>query len=229
MRQNNEDNFFCDASRKLFMVADGLGGHSAGEVASEMAVKHISTGELKNVDDLVERITEANVSVYSEAQNLKNDMATTISSLFIYDGTAHIGHVGDSRIYLIREENVYCITDDHTPVMESLKAGIITPEQAKHHPLRHMLSRTIGTQPQVDIDVITVELEEKDAFVLCTDGLSNMLEEKDIYTVYRNSKDSSDAVKNMVDLANHRGGADNITVVVAVVEESDLVKPETTE
>lgn len=221
VRQNNEDNYYC-GSENIFIVADGLGGHSAGEVASEMTVKYVSDGKPQNIDELVQRIAEANNNVYSEAKKLGNDMATTISSMIITEGKSFIAHVGDSRIYLVRDNKIYCITDDHTPVMESLRAGLITPEQARNHPLKHMLSRTIGTHSEVDIDTIAVELEAKDLFVLCTDGLSNLLEEEDIYDVVKSSNGTAEIAKNLVAMANHRGGIDNITVVVVEIEESDI-------
>lgn len=223
MRQNNEDSYFFNSDNKLFIVADGLGGHSAGEVASNMAVTHLSTNPPDNIDDLVERLTEANTKVHNEAQNLSNDMATTVSALMIYDSKAHVAHVGDSRVYLIRTGNVYCITDDHTPVMESVRSGIITEEQAKYHPLRHMLSRTIGTQPQVDIDVMTVDVEVDDLFLLCTDGLSNLLEENDMFNIISTSSSLEEGAQNLIDLANERGGTDNITVVLVQVDSSDIV------
>lgn len=223
MRQNNEDSYFFNPDKKLFIVADGLGGHSAGEVASNMSVTHLSTDPPQNIDELVERLTEANIKVYDEAQKLGNDMATTTSSLMVYENKAHVAHVGDSRVYLIRTGNVYCITDDHTPVMESVRSGIITEEQAKYHPLRHMLSRTIGTQPQVDIDVMTVDVEVDDIFLLCTDGLSNLLEETDMFNVVSVSPTLEDGVQNLINLANERGGTDNITVVLVQVEASDIL------
>lgn len=222
VRQNNEDNFYC-GSENIFIVADGLGGHSAGEVASEMTVKHVSGGKPQNIEDLVQLIAEANNNVYTEAKNIGNDMATTISAMLISENKAFIAHVGDSRIYLVRDDKVYCITDDHTPVMESLRAGLITVEQAKVHPLKHMLSRTIGTHSEVEIDTIVIDLGAGDIFVLCTDGLSNLLEEEDIYDVVKGSKDPEDTAKNLVAMANHRGGTDNVTVVVVEIEESDIL------
>ncbi len=222
VRQNNEDNFYC-GSENIFIVADGLGGHSAGEVASEMTVKHISNGKPKNMDDLVQLIAEANNNVHNEAQSLDNDMATTVSAMIIDSAKAYIAHVGDSRIYLVRDDRVYLITDDHTPVMESLRAGLITVEQAKIHPLKHMLSRTIGTHSEVEIDTIVIDLGVDDIFVLCTDGLSNLLEDDDIFDVVKSSNLTEEIAQNLVTMANHRGGTDNITVVVVHIEESDII------
>lgn len=222
VRQNNEDNFYC-GSENIFIVADGLGGHSAGEVASEMTVKHISSGKPKTMEDLVQLIAESNNNVHNEAKNIGNDMATTVSAMIILEAKAHIAHVGDSRIYLVRDDRVYLITDDHTPVMESLRAGLITVEQARVHPLKHMLSRTIGTHSEVEIDTIVIDLGIGDIFVLCTDGLSNLLEDDDIFDVARSSNGTEETGKNLVAMANHRGGTDNITVVVVEIEESDVV------
>ena len=222
VRQNNEDNYFCEAGRSLFIVADGLGGHSAGEVASEMAVKHVASSNPQTIENLIQAITESNVKVYQEAKVINNDMATTISAMIVSKSKAFIAHVGDSRIYLVRDDKTYCITDDHTPVMESLRAGLITEEQAKNHPLKHMLSRTIGTHAQVEIDALTIDLVANDIFVLCTDGMSNLLEEPDIYDIVRGSNNTEDIAKNLVDMALHRGGTDNVTIVVVQVEESDI-------
>lgn len=224
VRQNNEDNYYCGTTN-LFIVADGLGGHSAGEVASEMTVSYVANGKPQNVDDLVQRIAEANNNVFLEAKKLGNDMATTISAMLVTGGKSYVAHVGDSRIYLIRADKIYAITDDHTPVMESLRAGLITEEQARTHPLKHMLSRTIGTHQEVEIDTISVDLEVKDIFVLCTDGLSNLLEEDDIYDVVKSSNNSTEEMcKKLVDMANYRGGVDNVTVVVTEIEASEIVE-----
>lgn len=221
VRQNNEDNYFCETEEKLFIVADGLGGHSAGEIASEMAVSHVVSCKPRTIEELVQAITESNSKVHQEAKIIKNDMATTISAMLINQGKAFISHVGDSRIYLVRDDKVYCITDDHTPVMESLRAGLITEDQARHHPLKHMLSRTIGTHSQVEIDALTIDLVVDDVFVLCTDGLSNLLEENDIYDIVKSSNNTEETCKNLVAMALHRGGTDNVTVVVVQVEEAD--------
>ncbi|MFN8577394.1 MAG: Stp1/IreP family PP2C-type Ser/Thr phosphatase [Candidatus Sericytochromatia bacterium] len=221
VRQNNEDNFYC-GNENIFIVADGLGGHSAGEVASEMTVKHVSGNKPKTLDDLAQGIAEANHNVYTKAKELGNDMATTISAMLIYDNKANIAHVGDSRIYLVRDDKIYPITDDHTPVMESLRAGLITEEQAKNHPLRHMLSRTIGTHFEVEIDTMLVDLVVNDIFVMCTDGLTNHLEDDDIYDIVKASKNPEDTTKNLITMALHRGGSDNVTVVVVEIEEKDL-------
>lgn len=212
-RKNNEDSFYCKDDNNLFIVADGLGGHSAGEIASDMATQYVAKENPQSIEDLLKSIAEANTLVYNEAKHLKNDMATTLSSLLIKENKAYIGHVGDSRIYLIRAEIVYRLTDDHTPVMETLRAGLITEEEAKHHPLKHMLSRTIGINPTVEIDALTIDIEENDFFIMCTDGLSNVVEETDMYNIYINNNDINDIPKAFVDLANDRGGPDNITVV----------------
>jgi serine/threonine protein phosphatase PrpC len=241
VRQNNEDNFFCEPGNSFFIVADGLGGHSAGEIASEMAVAHVASSKPDSIESLVQAITESNTKVHQQAKTSKNDMATTISAMLIGQGKAYVAHVGDSRIYLVRDDKIYCITDDHTPVMESLRAGLITEEQARNHPLKHMLSRTIGTHSQVEIDALTIDLVAHDTFVLCTDGLSNLLDEPDIYDIVKSCDTTEEVSKNLVAMANHRGGTDNVTVVVVQVEEEDIMagaapeaehgdpKPETTD
>jgi protein phosphatase len=221
-RKNNEDSYYCSQDNNLFIVADGLGGHSAGEIASSMAVQYIVNKNPQSLDDLIKAISEANNHVYTEAKKLKSDMATTISTLLIKDSKAYIGHVGDSRIYLIRGEIVYRLTDDHTPVMEYLRAGLITEEQAKYHPLKHMLSRTIGTHSQVEIDALTIDIEENDFFIMCTDGLSNVVDETDMYDIYIKTSNIENIPRHLVELANHRGGPDNITVVCVKIEAEDI-------
>ncbi|GIW21027.1 MAG: protein-serine/threonine phosphatase [Candidatus Sericytochromatia bacterium] len=222
-RKNNEDSFYCKDGSNLFIVADGLGGHSAGEIASDMATQYVVNKNPQDLEELLNAVTEANSHVYNEAKKLKNDMATTISAMLIKNGKAYIAHVGDSRIYLIRGETVYRLTDDHTPVMESLRSGLITEEQARYHPLKHMLSRTIGTHNQVEVDILQIDIEENDFFIMCTDGLSNVVSEYDMYDIFLNEQDINKIPKNLVDLANFRGGPDNITVVCVKIEAEDLV------
>jgi len=224
VRQNNEDNFYCNDENNLFIVADGLGGHTAGEIASKMAVEFVVSKSPKTLEELVDTLTQANSKVFEEAQKIENDMATTMSAMIIDGDKAYIAHVGDSRIYLVRGSSIHCITNDHTPVMDSLRAGLITEEQAKYHPLKHMLSRTIGTHPSVEIDPIIVELLPEDVFVLCTDGLSNLLENEDIFFIVKaNHMSDSDAIaKELVDTALERGGIDNTTVVVVYLDKNDI-------
>lgn len=222
VRQNNEDNFFCSPENKLFVVADGLGGHSSGEVASEMTVSYLAENKPENIENLSKCINEANLLVYKKAREIKNDMATTISAMLICADKAFIGHVGDSRVYLIRNKEIYQITEDHTPVMESLRSGLITPEQARFHPMRHMLSRTIGTHPEVLVDSLILDIEAKDVFVLCTDGLSNLVEDQEILDIVIEQKKTLAITQTLVDKALERGGVDNVTVICIKVEKKDI-------
>ena len=224
VRQNNEDSFYCNNDDKLFLVADGLGGHTAGEIASKIAVDLVVSNRPKTLEDLVDSLSQANTRVFEEAQVLGNDMATTMSAMIIDEDKAYIAHVGDSRIYLVRGSSIHCITNDHTPVMDSLRAGLITEEQAKYHPLKHMLSRTVGTHQSVEIDPIIVELLPEDVFILCTDGLSNLLENEDIFFIVKaNHEIDPDVItKDLVDTALERGGIDNTTVVVVYLEKHDI-------
>lgn len=224
IRQNNEDNFYCSIENKLFVVADGLGGHSAGEVASAMAVSHLVTRTPNNIDDLLILFAEANEKVHSESERLLNNMGTTLSAMILgSDSKIYIAHVGDSRIYLIRDNEIYCITEDHTPVMESLREGLLTLEQTKNHPLRHMLSRTIGTEPQVEVDAITLDVLPNDLYVLCTDGLSNLHTEWEIKEIATKSiYNPEESTKNLINSALDRGGPDNVTVVTVLIEATDL-------
>lgn len=224
IRQNNEDNFYCSVENKLFVVADGLGGHSAGEVASAMAVSHLVAGQPNNINDLLILFTEANEKVHAESEKLVNNMGTTLSAMiFGSDFKIYIAHVGDSRIYLIRDNEIYCITEDHTPVMESLREGLLTLEQTRNHPLRHMLSRTIGTEPTVEVDAITLDVLPNDLYVLCTDGLSNLHTEWEIKEIVTKTlTNPQESTKNLINSALERGGMDNVTVVTVLIEVSDL-------
>lgn len=228
IRKVNEDRCFFDANRGLFIVADGVGGHRAGEMASEMAVKTVlrslfPAGGTSNkekevsVSDAIRRSIEAaNEEIYKAAsQNPElHGMGTTIVVALQSNSELYIAHVGDSRAYLIRDNLIRQLTVDHSYVAELVRAGKITPEEARTHHLRNIITRCVGTEPQVNADIQEVKLISGDYIVLCTDGLSEFVSDSLIKNVVLDTGEPAEACRQLVDLANQRGGSDNITVIV---------------
>lgn len=226
-REKNQDAYYAskDLSLPLYMVADGMGGHNAGEVASTMAMNIIKNNFIANKELLTSKetifelikksIEEANTKIY--LKSLENDdckgMGTTITLAYIFNKEVCIGHVGDSRAYLIRNDNVIQITEDHSYVNELIKIGSITKEEAINHPKKNMITRAVGSSSVIEMDLIAREYEEDDILLLCSDGLSNMLKDYEISQVFNKEKDIQKACETLAYMANLRGGHDNITVV----------------
>lgn len=228
-RKVNEDRCFFDANRGLFIVADGVGGHRAGETASEIAVKTVSTSLFPaggaadyertggSVSDAIRRsIGEANEAIYTAASRNPElrGMGTTIVVALRSDSELCIAHVGDSRAYLIRDDLIKQLTEDHSFVAELVRLGRITPEEARRHHLRHVITRCLGTEPQVDVDIQEIRLLSGDYVVLCTDGLSDLVSDGVIKDVVLDAGEPTKACRRLVHLANELGGTDNITVIV---------------
>lgn len=236
-RQNNQDYMFASTEKDfpLFVIADGMGGHNAGEVASSMAVKTILDKFRGNLDKLKnekaikllikEAIQEANDNIYLrsyERQEL-NGMGTTITMAYIYDTKIFIGHVGDSRAYVVKNRELSQITEDHSLVNELVKNGSITPAEAINHPQRNMITRAVGTSYKINLDLYILNYEDKDKLVLCSDGLTNMVDDKTILEVINsNDLDMYKACNELVSLAKNNGGRDNITVVGINLEKEVL-------
>lgn len=230
-RSNNQDAYLIAQDLKLFAVADGMGGHKGGEVASAVAVEtlestvraHAHNG-LDAVTRLAASVQAANARIHALAKSdgdLDN-MGTTTTSLLMTGSTAVIAHVGDSRIYLIRSDRILQLTDDHSIVWQQMKAGLITAAQAKQSPFRSIISRSVGVERAVDVDIITLEVQSADTFVICSDGLSGVVEDDEICRIV-NDNFLHRAPALLVDLANERGGPDNVTVVVAyAIEEREI-------
>lgn len=218
----------------LLAVADGMGGAAAGEVASKMAtevldesfsryVDAMRTGQdLVSISALIERATKlANRRVHAIASSdtKKRGMGTTLTAIAIWEGKAYLGHVGDSRAYLLRGDKIYQLTKDHSWVEAQIEKGLLNEEQAKNHEWRNLITRALGTRPTVSPDIIEIDIKEGDIFVLCSDGLHSYLNPEEIMEeVMRVSSSRQAAVENMLQLANERGGHDNITVIIAEVE-----------
>jgi PPM family protein phosphatase len=210
----------------LLIVADGMGGHSAGEVASGIAVETISRTYFDSVgnpaDSLKGAFTEANAKIYEASRSNESleGMGTTCTALVLQDNSALAAHVGDSRLYLIRSGEIYLMTEDHSAVMEMVKLGIITIEQARHHEDRNVIVRALGTAPQVGVSIWEnpLEVHAHDQFVLCSDGLTDLVENNEIKNVVLSANDKHSACENLIQLAKKRGGYDNITVGILSIE-----------
>ena len=216
-RRHNEDAYVCEPP--LFAVADGMGGAQAGELASGLAAaalrdeaSELSGGE-QRVDDLIQ---EANRRIYQRQSEdaSASGMGTTMTVALVEDGRVAIGHVGDSRAYLIRDRKLEQLTEDHSLVAELVRSGKLSPEEAEGHPQRSVITRALGTDPDVDVDTFSVETKPGDLFLLCSDGLTSMVgDEAILREVERNREDLGAAAKALVRAANKGGGEDNITVV----------------
>lgn len=226
MRTDNQDAYFAGkiTDDSVFaVVCDGMGGANAGNVASELAVRHISEYVIRSYRDgmdmtdtektLKNAIVSANISLYDKAVNNAElaGMGTTAVAAFVKDGTAVIAHVGDSRIYLVNGE-IKQLTRDHSVVQSLIESGKITPEDAKVHPRKNVITRALGAEENVAVDSDCLNLSNGDTLLLCSDGLTNFLDDKDILKVFQNN-DISAVAERLVEEANENGGGDNITVV----------------
>src|SRR5947208_4272316 len=213
-RRHNEDVYVADPP--IFAIADGMGGANAGEVAAALAADALRGEGGSGEDTLVTLIQEANRRVYERAAEdaTKSGMGTTMTVALLEDGRVRIGHVGDSRAYLLRDGELSQLTDDHSLVGELVRSGKLAPEDADTHPQRSVITRVLGTDPDVDVDTITIETRSGDLFLLCSDGLYSMVgNDRILELVERNRRDLDAAAKALVAAANKGGGDDNITVV----------------
>ena len=217
-RRRNEDSFVIDPP--LFAVADGMGGAQAGEVASRLAAAAFR--EFHDADDLDPEkrlaaiIKEANRRIYERAADdaQVSGMGTTITAALVVADALVIGHVGDSRAYRLRGEKFEQLTDDHSLVADLVRSGRITPEEADAHPQRSVITRALGTDREVDVDTFTVSAENDDFFLICSDGLTTMVDDEEIRDLVTRARDLDQAGKGLVKAANKAGGEDNITVVL---------------
>ncbi len=227
MRPINEDSYYLPLEGERFCaVADGMGGHNAGEVASALAVQEFSERmrevETITAEALHTAVQRANEAVYRQA--LENagmsGMGTTFSALAMQGDTVYLAHVGDSRIYLVRNGAIMQLTTDHTLVEEMVQKGFITPREARVHPKRNIITRALGTEETVQIDIVQMGARPGDAFFLCSDGMSNYADEREILHAAQSKQDWPEKLKHLVSIALENGGADNITALFAVVEEA---------
>jgi len=240
-RGHNEDSFLIDEELQLYVVADGMGGHAGGGTASRIAVETIDQQmwgarraqdnpfavdsplqESPLPDFLRVAVERACAAIFKAAQDDSQlaGMGTTVISLCVRGEHALFAHVGDSRAYLVRGDVIQQVSEDHSLVNEQIKAGMITPEEAKHSRYKNIITRSVGFEEEVQVDVMGVVAQPGDFFVLCSDGLANLVEEHEILEMVK-AFPLADAPKKLIDLANERGGDDNITViVVTMVEEA---------
>ncbi len=239
-RKHNEDAFSSDVSERLFIVADGMGGHAAGEVASKITVETIgefiaatrqkeeATWPFKynheldfNSNRLAVAIEKANERVMAAvaAQPWLKGMGTTVVAGLLNERILSLAHVGDSRAYLLRDGQLSRLTDDHSWVHEQVAAGILTEEEAKTHPLKNVVTRALGGGPSVSPDLQELVFSPGDRFLFCSDGLTTMVSDEEIREAAVSIADPDALCHALVDLANEKGGVDNITVVVVDVGE----------
>src|SRR5579864_3309704 len=215
-RRRNEDNYVV--APPLFAVADGMGGAQAGEVASQLAASALEGGDsdgLKGIERIDALIQQANTRIFDRASTdpAASGMGTTMTVALVEGMTVAIGHVGDSRAYLVRGEQMEQLTEDHSLVNELLKTGKLSEEEAQVHPQRSVITRAVGTDPDVDIDGFTIEAEDGDVFLICSDGLSDMVEDEEILELVHQNRDNLDKAVKALGGANRGGGEDNITAV----------------
>jgi protein phosphatase len=239
IRSGNEDNFEVDANkaRGIFVVADGMGGHAAGEVASEMAVQ-IVIREMKDTSSvsdgtatrtLGEALKHANRAIHDRTitEVDKQGMGTTASVLVLSDSRYIIGQVGDSRVYLLRDGALKQLTKDHSYVQEQVDLGNLTPEQARYHPYSNVITRCVGASPDVEPDLYAGEAKTGDIFLVASDGLTGMVDDRRLRDLLMTRNEPKRKVELLIAEANGRGGLDNITAIVVHVDEAG-VNPERT-
>lgn len=230
-RDHNEDNFLVEPQLGLYAVADGMGGHAAGEKASKMAVEIVNSdleaatreGLLGNGDGAALRVIRtaaqhAGATIYEAAQADPdmNGMGTTLTAMLIHRGRAHLAHVGDSRCYLFRDGKCLQLTDDHSWVSEQVRAGLLSEAEARDSKFKHVITRSVGFEHDVQVDGTAVGIEPGDCFLLCSDVLSNYLEGDEIAKIMT-ARFYRQVPSLLIELANDRGGEDNITVVLVHV------------
>ena len=234
VRSTNQDSFLLSPEENLYIVADGMGGHAGGEIASSLCVQEISSffaqhkelfaslpdrrhpdPKISNI--LASAINHASTKIYERAlenPNLKG-MGTTATVCKIVESNAYVAHVGDSRCYLLRCGFIYQLTNDHSLVGEQVRAGLITKEEAELHHLRNVITRSVGYQEEEDVDTTSILLEDKDVLLLCSDGLHSKVTDKEISLIA--ASEGPAGVQKLINLANERGGDDNITAVIIKV------------
>ncbi len=223
VRKANEDSFLCCLHRQLFAVADGMGGHLAGEVASKLAIQTLND-KINDFSDknpretLLQAVIEANTVVYKASENnaAYEGMGTTLTAAIVHGDKLYISHVGDSRLYLIRENSLQLLTSDHSLVTELVNTGQISSDEAKNHPQKHMLTRALGTSPIVEIDCQEIAIKPDDLLIFCTDGLSNLVSDKSMTQITKN-KSIEESSYQLLNMALESGGHDNITIVLVKV------------
>ncbi|HEX7535348.1 MAG TPA: Stp1/IreP family PP2C-type Ser/Thr phosphatase [Syntrophales bacterium] len=243
VRPNNEDAFYADEKAGLLVVADGMGGHASGEIASKLALdvikdyfKAFKEGRAALIGKFDEDYSEmakaigssvrlANQAIYEAAKSNAGwqGMGTTVAAVVINRNRLSIAHVGDSRVYLVRAGDIEQLTDDHSIVYEQVKRELLTREDAQKSEMRNLLTRALGVASDVEVDVSELTLSAGDILILCTDGLNSMVSDDDILTLAASTKDPVAVCDRLVELANKQGGNDNITVIVGYIRNKSWI------
>lgn len=232
-RENNEDAYLTmkieneQKNISLFMVADGMGGYSKGEVASAMCIEEVSDYyknktniEVSNSNKIFESIEEAiylaNKKIYNQSikENIARGMGTTVVLALLIEGDVYFANVGDSRAYLLSEGSIIQISKDNSYVQELIEKGIIEDEEAKSHKRKNIITRAVGVDLNIIVDMYGEKIHNGDVLLLCSDGLTNMVEDKEIENILKKKIKAKDKVEQLIELANKMGGNDNITVLV---------------
>ena len=234
VRSINQDSFHLMEDKKIYIVADGMGGHAAGDQASRIAVKTITeilstydfdteefasddSGSGMSIEELIRyALQEANEQILLASMSNQHlqGMGTTAIVGVEYRGSIFVGHIGDSRTYLVRNQQLSQITEDHSVVQQLVKAGAISEEEAQVHPYKNVITRCLGMQANVEPDTVELVLQTGDRILMCSDGLSNMVTNKVMEEIVNAHTDAKEAAQQLIDLANENGGTDNITVVL---------------
>jgi protein phosphatase len=220
VREINQDCYSIDIDNGLYVVADGMGGHLAGEKASRRAVEIIcqeiaASGE-NSISSLQKAIQEANRQIVTQSlqDSSMRGMGTTVTAVLAQETDLFVGHIGDSRAYLLRRGRIEQITEDHSVVAQLLRARAITPQEAQRHPYRNVITRCLGMQMEIEADTQHLPWQKGDRILLCTDGLSGLVCDEEMASISSGSEDPQEACQLMVDLALDRGGHDNVTVLI---------------
>jgi len=232
VRSGNEDAFLMVPDAGIFIVADGMGGHAAGEVASEMSVQIVGRS-LENIvgrpdaeaaETIRKGIVDANAAIFQRTlvEQDKRGMGTTVTAMVINGERYMIGQVGDSRAYLLRDGQLLQVTKDHSYVQEQVDAGYLTPAQARTHPYSNVITRCVGANSDVAPDVYGGTLHGSDLFLLASDGLTGMLEDEDLLTILTSGRSPGELVDKLISEANRRGGLDNVTVIIVRIDGIDV-------
>jgi len=230
-RENNQDNLLVDEERAVYAVADGMGGHAAGDVASRIAIQALAetvsepTAPPEANELLVEAFREGNRRICESvlARGEWRGMGTTIVAFVLRDDRVIIGHVGDSRCYVRRDNELIQLTDDHSWVAEQVRMGLLTHEEAAKHPMRNIVTRAMGNRLELEVDVSEQQALPGDVFLLCSDGLNSMIGDPQIGELLETHRaDPVKACRALIDAANESGGDDNITVVVLAIDQDSL-------
>lgn len=229
IREMNQDCYYISDSKdgeySLYMLADGMGGYNGGEIASKLAIESVKKYIEKNIRKIElnretipilvkEAVEYANHMVHQKSKTDKNlsEMGTTLEVCLIYNNKVYIGHIGDSRVYRIRKHIIRKLTTDHSYVEKLVRDGTITREEAWHHPKKNMLIKALGCEENIEPDILVKGFLKEDILLLCSDGLTNLLNDKEIYEVITNNLENAD--KLLIQKANARGGFDNVTSVI---------------